>query len=119
MRIVLLGLGRRQGYPNSIHHGKNTVFPQISTGDMLRAASRRGTELGLKAKAVMDAGPGSSPTTSSSAWSKERIAQGLRQRLPCWTLPHPFPRRKPWGCRVVTVDFVLEFDMPDEVVKAR
>lgn len=56
MRIVLLGApgsGKgTQGEKLVAHFG----IPKISTGDALRAAVKAGTELGLKAKAVMDAG---------------------------------------------------------------
>jgi adenylate kinase len=56
MRIVLLGApGSGKGTQSQrlvVHHG----IPQISTGDLLRAAVAKGTPLGLKAKATMDAG---------------------------------------------------------------
>jgi adenylate kinase len=56
MDLVLLGApGAGKGTQGALLAGKLGV-PKIATGDMLRDAVRQGTELGLKAKAVMDAG---------------------------------------------------------------
>ena len=56
MRIVLLGApGSGKGTQATLLKEKLDV-PHISTGDLLRAAVKAGTELGLKAKAIMDAG---------------------------------------------------------------
>jgi adenylate kinase len=55
-RLVLLG---RQGAGKGtqcIRLSRHYVVPHISTGDILRAAVRDGTEFGLKAKAIMDSG---------------------------------------------------------------
>lgn len=55
-RLVLLG---RQGAGKGtqcVRLSRHYVVPHISTGDMLRAAVREGTEMGLKAKAIMDRG---------------------------------------------------------------
>lgn len=56
MRIILLGPpGAGKGTQAQLICKRYNV-PQISTGDMLRAAIREGTELGLKAKSVMESG---------------------------------------------------------------
>ena len=56
MRLILLGgPGAGKGTQANLVKDRYRI-PQISTGDMLRAALKEGTELGLKAKAYMDAG---------------------------------------------------------------
>ena len=55
-RLIILG---RQGAGKGtqcVRLARHYVVPHISTGDVLRAAVREGTELGLMAKQVMDAG---------------------------------------------------------------
>ncbi|HEX4618227.1 MAG TPA: adenylate kinase [Steroidobacteraceae bacterium] len=56
MRIVLLGAPGSGKGTQAQRLAERSGIPQISTGDLLRAAVARGTELGLKAKAAMDAG---------------------------------------------------------------
>ena len=55
-RLIILGRkGAGQG-TQCVRLSRHFVVPHISTGDMLRAAVREGTELGVLAKQVMDAG---------------------------------------------------------------
>jgi adenylate kinase family enzyme len=56
MRIVLLGAPGSGKGTQSQRLVERLGIPQISTGDLLRAAVAKGTELGVKAKAAMDAG---------------------------------------------------------------
>ena len=74
MRIILLGPpGAGKGTQAQLICKRYNI-PQISTGDMLRAAIREGTELGLQAKSVMDGG-GLVSDELIIGLVKERIAQ--------------------------------------------
>jgi adenylate kinase len=119
MRMILLG-------PPGAGKGTQATFltqhfgiPQISTGDMLRAAIKAGTPLGLAAKKVMDAG---------SLVSDDIIIGLVKERL---TQPDcakgylfdGFPRtiRQAEALRdaKVAIDYVLEIDVPAEEIIAR
>ena len=114
MRIVLLGApGAGKGTQAQFIMEKHGI-PQISTGDMLRAAIKAGTELGLKAKAVMDAGQLVSDDIIIGL-VKERIAQpDCANGFLLDGFPRTIPQAQAMKDAGVTVDFVLEFDVPDE-----
>ncbi|WP_448566236.1 adenylate kinase [Thalassotalea ganghwensis] len=119
MRIILLGApGAGKGTQAQFLMAKYGI-PQISTGDMLRAAIKAGTELGKQAKAVMDAGQLVSDELIISL-VKERIAQDDCQS---GFLLDGFPRTIPQADAMkengVVVDSVIEFDVPDEVIVER
>jgi len=113
MRIILLG-------PPGAGKGTQAAFirerfgiPQISTGDMLRAAVKAGTPLGVAAKKVMDAG---------QLVSDEIIIGLVKERLKepdcaAGYLFDGFPRTIPQADALkaagVKVDVVLEIDVPD------
>ncbi|NGN98080.1 adenylate kinase [Grimontia sp. S25] len=119
MRIILLGApGAGKGTQAQFIMEKYGI-PQISTGDMLRAAIKAGTELGKQAKAVIDAGQLVSDDIILGL-VKERIAQ---EDCAKGFLLDGFPRTIPQADGLkdigVVVDYVLEFDVPDSVIVER
>ncbi len=119
MRIVLLGApGAGKGTQAQFLMAKFGI-PQISTGDMLRAAIKAGSELGIKAKAVMDSGQLVSDELIIGL-VKERVAQ---DDCKAGFLLDGFPRTIPQADAMkengIDVDHVLEFDVPDEVIVER
>ena len=119
MRIILLGApGAGKGTQAQFLMAKHSI-PQISTGDMLRAAIQANTELGKQAKAVMDAGQLVSDELIIGL-VKERITQDDCQG---GFLLDGFPRTIPQADAMkenkISVDHVIEFDVPDEVIVER
>ena len=119
MRIILLGPpGAGKGTQAQQIIAKYGI-PQISTGDMLRAAIKAGTELGRQAKAVMDAGKLVSDDIILGL-VKERIAQ---PDCAAGFLFDGFPRTIPQAQALVdagiAIDAVLELQVPDEKIVKR
>ncbi|ELR67313.1 Adenylate kinase [Photobacterium marinum] len=119
MRIILLGApGAGKGTQAQFIMEKFGI-PQISTGDMLRAAIKAGTELGKQAKAVIDAGQLVSDDIILGL-VKERIAE---EDCANGFLLDGFPRTIPQADGLkeigVNVDYVIEFDVPDQVIVER
>ena len=119
MRLILLGApGAGKGTQATFICQKYSI-PQISTGDMLRAAVKAGTALGLQAKKVMDSG---------GLVSDALIINLVRERL---ALPDcaagflfdGFPRTLPQADAMksagVKLDYVLEIDVPFEAIVER
>src|SRR5207344_2688793 len=119
MRLILLG-------PPGAGKGTQATFikeaygiPQISTGDMLRAAVKAGTPLGLAAKKVMDSG----------ALVSDDIIIGLvkdRLRQPDCAdgylfdgFPRTIPQADAMKTAGVALDYVLEIDVPDDEIIIR
>ncbi|BDX05751.1 adenylate kinase [Planctobacterium marinum] len=119
MRIILLGApGAGKGTQAQFLMGKFGI-PQISTGDMLRAAIKAGTELGLAAKKVMDEGKLVSDEIIIGL-VKERVAQADCQK---GFLLDGFPRTIPQADAMkeagIQVDHCIEFDVDDEIIVER
>lgn len=119
MRIILLGApGAGKGTQAQFLMNKYGI-PQISTGDMLRAAIKEGTEMGLAAKKVMDAGQLVSDEIIIGL-VKERIAKAdCAKGFLLDGFPRTIPQADAMKENGVDVDNVIEFDVADEVIVER
>jgi adenylate kinase len=119
MRIILLGApGAGKGTQAQFIMQRYGI-PQISTGDMLRAAVKAGTPLGLAAKKVMDAGQLVSDDIIIGL-VKERIAQPDCARGFLFDgFPRTIPQAEAMVAAGVHIDAVVEIDVDDEEVVRR
>jgi adenylate kinase len=119
MRLILLGApGAGKGTQATFICRKYEI-PQISTGDMLRAAVKAGTPLGLEAKKVMDSGGLVSDTLIINL-VKERIAQpDCAHGFLFDGFPRTIPQADAMKAAGVKLDFVLEIDVPFEAIIER
>ncbi len=118
MRIILLGApGAGKGTQAQFIKEKFGI-PQISTGDMLRAAVKAGTALGLQAKEVMDAGQLVSDDIIIGL-VKERVTQpDCKSGYLLDGFPRTIPQANAMKENGISVDFVVEIDVEDsEIIK--
>ncbi|CAN1516910.1 Adk Adenylate kinase and related kinases [Burkholderiaceae bacterium] len=119
MRLILLGApGAGKGTQATFICQKYGI-PQISTGDMLRAAVKAGTPLGLQAKSVMDSGGLVSDDLIINL-VKERIAQSdCAQGFLFDGFPRTIPQAEAMKAAGVKLDYVLEIDVPFDAIVER
>lgn len=119
MRLILLGPpGAGKGTQAQLICSRYGI-PQISTGDMLRAAVKAGTPLGVAAKKVMDAG-GLVSDDLIIGLVKERIAQPDCARGFLFDgFPRTIPQADAMKSAGVRLDAVLEIDVPDSAIVER
>jgi len=119
MRLILLGApGAGKGTQATFICQKFGI-PQISTGDMLRAAVKAGTPLGVEAKKVMDAGGLVSDDLIINL-VKERIALAdCANGFLFDGFPRTIPQADAMKAAGVKLDFVLEIDVPFEAIIQR
>lgn len=119
MRLILIG-------PPGAGKGTQAAFikekfgiPQISTGDMLRAAVKAGTPLGLAAKEVMDKGLLVSDDIIIGL-VKERLTQpDCANGFLFDGFPRTIPQAEALQAAGIPIDFVLEIAVPDEEIVTR
>ena len=119
MRLILIGPpGAGKGTQANFITTKYSI-PQISTGDMLRAAIKAGSPLGVAAKKVMDQGALVSDDLIIGL-VKERLKQPDCQRGYLFDgFPRTIPQAEAMRAAGVKLDFVLEIDVPDAEIIAR
>ena len=119
MRLILLGApGAGKGTQATFICQKYGI-PQISTGDMLRAAVKAGTPLGLQAKAVMESGALVSDDLIINL-VKERIAQSdCNGGFLFDGFPRTIPQADAMKSAGVKLDYVLEIDVPFDAIIER
>jgi adenylate kinase len=119
MRLILLGAPGAGKGTQATYICQRYQIPQISTGDMLRAAVKAGTPLGLEAKAVM---------ASGGLVSDELIINLVKERLKepdCNNgflfdgFPRTIPQADAMRAAGVQLDFVLEIDVPFDAIVER
>ena len=119
MRIILLGPPGAGKGTQAAYITNKFGIPQISTGDMLRAAVKAGSELGLKAKGIMASG-GLVSDDLIIALVKERI-----QESDCVNgflfdgFPRTIPQAEALIAEGVSIDKVIEIHVADEEIIAR
>ena len=119
MRLILLGApGAGKGTQATFICQKYGI-PQISTGDMLRAAVKAGTPLGLQAKSVMESGGLVSDELIINL-VKERISQpDCAAGFLFDGFPRTIPQADAMKAAGVKLDYVLEIDVPFEAIIER
>ena len=119
MRLILLG-------PPGAGKGTQATFitehfgiPQISTGDMLRAAVKAGTPLGLQAKSIMESG-GLVSDDLIIGLVQDRLTQPDCQNGYLFDgFPRTIPQADALKSANVALDYVLEIDVPEEEIIER
>jgi adenylate kinase len=119
MRLILLGgPGAGKGTQATFIKEKYGI-PQISTGDMLRAAVKAGTELGVAAKKIMDAG-GLVSDEIIIGLVKDRIKEAdCAKGFLFDGFPRTIPQADAMKAAGVPIDYVVEIDVPDEEIIKR
>ncbi|MFB9125809.1 adenylate kinase [Paraburkholderia dipogonis] len=117
MRLILLGAPGAGKGTQATCITKNLGIPQISTGDMLRAAVKNGTPLGIEAKRFMDLGE-LVPDELIIGLVKERLeASDCKNGYLFDGFPRTIPQAEALRQAAVVVDLVLEIDVPfDEII---
>ncbi|MBI5007124.1 MAG: adenylate kinase [Nitrosomonadales bacterium] len=118
MKLILLGAPGAGKGTQANYIKEKFGIPQISTGDMLRAAVKAGTPLGVAAKKIMDAGGLVSDDIIINL-VKERIKEAdCAKGFLFDGFPRTLPQAEAMKQAGVAMDYVVEVDVPDaEIIK--
>ena len=119
MKLILLGPpGAGKGTQASFICEKYGI-PQISTGDMLRAAIKAGTPLGVEAKKVMDIGCLVSDDIIVALVKERLLKDDCKSGYLFDGFPRTIPQAEAMKSAGVAIDFVLEIDVADSEIIER
>lgn len=119
MRIILLGAPGAGKGTQATFIKEHFNIPQISTGDMLRAAVKAGTPLGIEAKSFMDSG-GLVPDSVIIGLVSERIKEAdCKNGFLFDGFPRTIPQADAMKEAGVNIDYVVEIDVPDSAIIER
>ena len=119
MRIILLGAPGAGKGTQATFIKEHFNIPQISTGDMLRAAVKAGTPLGLEARSHMDSG-GLVPDAVIIGLVSERIKDvDCKNGFLFDGFPRTIPQADAMKNAGVGIDYVVEIDVPDSAIVER
>ena len=119
MRLIVLGApGAGKGTQAQFIREKYGI-PQISTGDMLRAAIKAGTPLGIEAKKVMDAGCLVSDEIIIGLVKDRLLQDDCRAGYLFDGFPRTLPQAEAMKAAGAAIDFVLEIDVADSEIVER
>lgn len=119
MRLILIGPPGAGKGTQAAFIKERFAIPQISTGDMLRAAVKAGTPLGLKAKSVMESGALVSDDIILGLM-EERLAQpDCKNGFLLDGFPRTIPQAEALKKTSIPIDFVLEISVPDDEIVRR
>ena len=119
MRLILLGPPGAGKGTQAKYITERFGIPQISTGDMLRAAVKAGTRLGLAAKKVMDAGQLVSDDIIIGLVKDRLQAPDCAQGYLFDGFPRTIPQAEAMKAAGVPIGFVLEIDVDDAAIIER
>ena len=119
MKLILLGApGAGKGTQAEVIC-KHLGIPAISTGNILREALKSGTEMGLKAKAFMDAGQ-LVPDEIVIGIIKDRLAEeDCKNGFILDGFPRTIPQAEALDASGVVIDRVIDIEVPDEKIVTR
>ena len=119
MNLILLGApGAGKGTQAAVISERFNI-PQISTGNIIRAALKSGTEMGLKAKSFIDAGK-LVPDEVVIGIIKDRLAEAdCQDGFILDGFPRTIPQAEALDEMGVVIDKVIDIEVPDEIIVTR